>query len=67
MNTRKSILLPGLIAIGVIVGGSLSLLSSGGVLITGAVSGGLLGGFLYCLLQMIVSRGRERIRHRQPG
>jgi hypothetical protein len=58
MNTRKSILLLGLIAIGIIVGGSLSLVSNGGGLVGGA-AGGFLGGLLYCMIQMIVSRRKR--------
>ena len=60
MNNRKSILLLGLIALGIIVGGFLSLVSGGGVVVTGAACGGLLGGLLYCIIQMIVSR-RKRV------
>jgi len=59
MNNRKSILLLGLIALGIIVGGFLSLVSSGGAVVTGTVCGGLLGGLLYCLIQMIVSRRKQ--------
>ena len=59
MNTRKSILLMGLIALGVIAGGFLSFVSSSGIVVTGAVSGGLLGGLLYCLIQMIASRRKK--------
>ena len=59
MNARKGILFLGLIALGVIVGGSLSLVSSGGAVVGGAALGGLLGGLLYCMIQMIVSR-RQR-------
>ncbi len=62
MNTRKSILLMGLIALGIIVGVALSLISSGGVVITGAACGGLLGGLLYIMIQMILSR-RKREFH----
>src|SRR5207244_7667590 len=61
MNTRKSILLLGLIALGVIVGGSLSLVTNGGGLVGGA-AGGLLGGILYCLIQMAVSRRKRNIQ-----
>ena len=60
MNTRKRILLLGLIALGVIVGGSLSLVTNGGGLVGGA-AGGLLGGLLYCLIQMIVSRRKREV------
>ena len=59
MNTHKNILLPGLIALGVIVGVALSLLSNGGSTVTGAVFGALLGGLLYMLIQMIVSRMKK--------
>jgi len=59
MNTRKSFLLMGLIVLGVIAGGFLSFVSSSGVVVTGAVCGGLLGGLLYCMIQMIVSRRRK--------
>ena len=59
MNNRKSILLLGLIALGIIVGGFLSLVSSGEALITGAAFGGLLGGLLYCMIQMIASRRKK--------
>lgn len=55
MNAHKGILLLGLITLGIIVGVSLSLLSNGTV-VTAVASGGLLGGLLYCLIQMIVSR-----------
>jgi hypothetical protein len=60
MNTRKSILLLGPIALCVIVGGSLSLVTNGGGLVGGA-AGGLLGGLLYCLIQMAVSRRKEEV------
>ena len=59
MNTRKSILLMGLIVTGVIAGGLLSLVTSDGVVVTGVVCGGLLGGFLYGLIQVIVSRRKK--------
>lgn len=59
MNTHKGILLLGLITLGVIVGGSLSLVSSGGAVVGGAALGGLLGGLLYCMIQMIVSRRKR--------
>jgi len=59
MNSHKSILLLGLIALGVIVGGFLSLVSSGGAVVTGTAFGGLLGGLLYCMIQMIVSRKKR--------
>ena len=58
MNTRKSILLIGLIALGVIAGGFLSLVTNGGGLVGGA-AGGLLGVLLYCLIQMIASRTKK--------
>ena len=61
MNTRKSILLLGLIALGIIVGGSLSLVTTGGGLV-GLAAGGLLGGLLYCLIQMAVSRRKREVR-----
>ncbi len=60
MNTRKSILLIGLIALGVIAGGFLSLVTSDGVVVTGAVCGGLLGGLLYYMIQMIASRRKKQ-------
>ena len=59
MNTHKNILLMGLIALGIIVGIFLSLVSSGEALITGAAFGGLLGGLLYCMIQMIASRRKK--------
>lgn len=59
MNTRNSILLLGLIALGIIVGGFLSLVTNGGTVVTGAAFGGLLGGLLYCLIQMIASRMKK--------
>ena len=59
MNTHKNILLMGLIALGIIVGVFLSLISSGEALITGAAFGGLLGGLLYCMIQMIASRRKK--------
>ncbi|MGZ3608665.1 MAG: hypothetical protein ACXWPS_07485 [Ktedonobacteraceae bacterium] len=62
MNTRKSILLMGLIALGVIAGGFLSFISSSGVVITGAACGGLLGGLLYCMIQMAVSRSKKEVQ-----
>ena len=61
MNTHKNILLMGLIALGIIVGGFLSSVSSGKALITGAAFGGLLGGLLYCVIQMIASRRKKEI------
>jgi hypothetical protein len=60
MNTRKSVLLLGLIAIGIIVGSSLSLVTNGGGLVGGA-AGGLLGGLLYCMIQMIVLRRKTEV------
>jgi hypothetical protein len=59
MNTRKSILLMGLIVTGVIAGGFLSFVTSSGVVVTGAVCGGLLGGLLYYTIQMIASRRKR--------
>ena len=59
MSSRKNILLPGLIALGIIVGGSLSLVSSGEAVVSGAAFGGLLGGLLYCMIQMISSRRKQ--------
>jgi hypothetical protein len=59
MSSHKNILLPGLIALGIIVGGSLSLVSSGEAVVSGAAFGGLLGGLLYCMIQMIASRRRK--------
>ena len=59
MNTHKNILLPGLIALGVIVGVALSLITNGGIVVSGAALGGLLGGLLYMLIQMIVSRKKK--------
>ena len=61
MNAHKGILLLGLITLGAIVGGSLSLVSSGGVVVTGAALGGLLGGLLYCMIQMIDSRRKREV------
>src|SRR3989442_588351 len=61
MNTRNSILLLGLIILGIIVGGFLSLVTSGGAVVTGAACGGLLGGLLYCMIQMIVSRRKRKV------
>jgi hypothetical protein len=60
MNTRKSILLMGLITLGVIVGVSLSLVTNGGGLVGGA-AGGLLGGLLYYMIQMIASRRKREV------
>jgi hypothetical protein len=59
MNTRKSFLLMGLIVLGVIAGGFLSFVSSGEAVVSGAAFGGLLGGLLYCMIQMIVSRRKS--------
>ena len=59
MSTHKNILLPGLIALGIIVGGFLSLVTNGGTLLTGVAFGGLLGGLLYFMIQMIVSRMKK--------
>lgn len=59
MNTRKGILLVGLITLGIIVGGSFSLVTNGGVVLGGALLGGLLGGLLYCLIQGTVSRRKR--------
>ena len=73
MNTHKGILLLGLISLGVIVGGYLSFVTSSGVVVTGAAFGGLLGGLLYCLIQMIVSRRKrenspyDRLDERHPA
>ena len=72
MNAHKGILLLGLITLGVIVGGSLSLLSNGGTLVTGVAFGGLLGVLLYCLIQTIISRRKrenspyDRLDERHP-
>jgi|GEM_PF-2776070 len=63
MNSHKNILLPVLIALGVIVGSFLSLVSSSEALLSGAAFGGLLGGLVYFIIQMIVSR---RKREKQP-
>lgn len=49
----------GLIALGILLGGFLSSVSSGGTLITGVAFGGLLGGLLYCVIQMIISRRKK--------
>ena len=59
MSSHKNILLPGLIALGIIVGGSLSLVSSGEAVVSGAAFGGLLGGLLYCMIQLIASRTKK--------
>jgi hypothetical protein len=59
MNAHKGILGLGLISLGVIVGCSLSLVSGGGVVIVGALLGGLIGGLLYCMIQVAVSRRKS--------
>ena len=62
MNTRKSILLIGLIALGIVAGIAFSLVSSEEAWISGAAFGGLLGGLLYIMIQMYLSR-RKRAVH----
>jgi hypothetical protein len=59
MNTRKRILLVGLIALGTIIGVFLNLISNGYEPVLGAVCGGFLGGLLYYVIQMIVSRRKR--------
>lgn len=59
MNAHKGILCLGCIALGIIVGVSLSLVSSGGNVVFGIALGGLLGGLVYCAIQGAVSRGKK--------
>jgi hypothetical protein len=59
MNTRKRILLVGLITLGALIGVFLILVSSGDATVLGAVCGGFLGGLLYYVIQMFVSRRKR--------
>jgi hypothetical protein len=59
MNTYKKTLCLGLITLGAIVGGSLSLMT-GGLGIVGIMPGGLLGGLLFCIIQWAIAR-RQRV------
>lgn len=56
MKALKVLFLPGLIALGVVVGGYLSFEYSTGFFLGGAVLGGLLAGLIYFLIKLALSR-----------
>ncbi len=61
MNAHKNIFCLGLITLGAIVGGSLSFVIGGGVVVGGIMLGGLLGGLLFCMIQWSVARRQQEV------